>query len=694
MLNPIAPAPGASQSAARHVMPVQLRTASLVPTSYREADNTIEVVWTTGSRRRAYDWYNDQVFEEELDVSPEAVDMTRFDAGAVHVVDTHRTWGLDAVLGRAIEGSIVNGEGRARIAFSTDPAKAGVIGDIRAGIIRSMSFGYSVERYEITRAQDRTDGVNLPLYREVRWTPAELTFCAVPADPHAASRAGETAQTRSQPAHGSACEFTTRGATPLTSNQEPTMTEAELQAQRDAEAAAQRTAAEAAQRTAQEAAATAAAAAAVQRSADITDLCQRHNVPHLAAGLIRSNATLDAANSSVLAELAVRSAAGGGNTNVQVQTMRDQADTRRAGVEEALLNRCDPRQALTDNGRQYRGMSLLEIGRDWLEANGVTTRGLDRMTLAQRMLHFRGNMATREAAFHTTSDFANILANVAYKRLRMGYDENPGTYTRWARRAPNLADFKPISVVQLGAMPDLLLVNEAGEIKYGTFGDGSEKYNLLTYARIVALSRQAVINDDLRAFDRVVAGFGASAARLENRTVYAQLTGNANMADGNALFSGAHGNNGTGAGSALQFSSLVSMRTAMRTQKGLNSEELNLGPAFLIGPAALEQTMYQLTSSQYVPAQQSNVNEFRQGGRTSLDPIIEPILDGISSTAWYAAASSSQVDTVEYAYLDGAEGPVIESEVGFEVDGISFKCREDFAAKTIDWRGLYRAVGV
>jgi hypothetical protein len=38
--------------------------------------------------------------------------------------------------------------------------------------------------------------------RAVRWTPMELTFCAVGADPNAAPRAGEATHTRSQPVQG------------------------------------------------------------------------------------------------------------------------------------------------------------------------------------------------------------------------------------------------------------------------------------------------------------------------------------------------------------------------------------------------------------------------------------------------------------------------------------------------------------
>ena len=57
-----------------------------------------------------------------------------------------------------------------------------IVADIRAGVIRAISFGYSVQRYEITRAQDRTDGINVDLYRAVRWTPQEISFVTVPAD--------------------------------------------------------------------------------------------------------------------------------------------------------------------------------------------------------------------------------------------------------------------------------------------------------------------------------------------------------------------------------------------------------------------------------------------------------------------------------------------------------------------------------
>jgi hypothetical protein len=331
-------------------------------------------------------------------------------------------------------------------------------------------------------------------------------------------------------------------------------------------------------------------------------------------------------------------------------------------------------------------MTMMEIGREHLERSGAETRGMTRMQLAANILTFRsGGMLS-------TSDFSNLLANVANKRLRSGYEENEPSYRRWARQAPDAPDFKQMSVVNLAGAPDLLQVNEHGEFKYGAMTDGKETYSMLTYGRIVSLTRQALINDDLRGFDRLVGAFGNSAARLENRTVYAILTANAALSDTIALFHASHSNL-AGSSAAISVASLGVGRAAMRLQKGLQSEELNLTPSYLIVPATQEQLAYQYTSSNYTPVTAATVNEFRAGGRTAVEPIVEAILDANSTTAWYLAANTGQVDTVEFCYLSGAAGPVIESELGFEVDGISYKCRLDFAAKAIDFRGLFKNAG-
>lgn len=659
-----------------------------------EALATARMVFAAGAAVRRYDWYRERYYQEQLVVEPGAIRLERLQRGAP-LLNTHSAWDLEAQLGVVENPTIANGEGECDVTFSRRESVAGYVQDVADGIIRNVSVGYVRHRVEmVAPEQDGGDWV----YRIIDWEPYEVSLVPIPADMDCqvirsatAAQAGPESETALRTFPCEFIEIRSLPASPTVGVSAANPTPRSLPMPQENAAGGTTAAPEVTQAAAPAAAPAAqldAAAVAAQRASDITDLCVRHNVAHLASGLIRGGQTVDQARAAVLDEMARRDDETGGRRNVgTVQTVRDQMDTRMAGIEQAILHRVAARTQLDDNGRQYRGMSLLEMGREFLEAHGVNTRGMDRLALATRMLTFRA------PGYHTTSDFPSLFANVANKRLRSAYDENPGTYGIWARRAPNAPDFKNISVVQLSGAPDLLQTNEHGEFKYGTMKDGAESYAVLTYGRIVALSRQAIVNDDLRGFDRLVSAFGFAARRLENRLVYSQLTANAALADGTALFHADHGNLGTGGGSALAFDGLKAGRTAMRRQKGLQAEELNLAPTYMIVPATLEQTAYQLTSNNYVPATKAEVNEFRTGGRTALEPVIEPLLDASSTTAWYLAAASSQIDTVEYCYLDGAEGPVIESEMGFEVDGVSYKCRLDFAAKAVDYRGLYKGAG-
>lgn len=67
--------------------------------------------------------------------------------------------------------------------------------------------------------------------------------------------------------------------------------------------------------------------------------------------------------------------------------------------------------------------------------------------------------------------------------------------------------------VQLGEAPQLLEVGESGEFKRGTLGESKESYKVKTYGRVVAITRQTLINDDLDAFRR-----GRCAADRVNQT--------------------------------------------------------------------------------------------------------------------------------------------------------------------------------
>jgi len=291
-------------------------------------------------------------------------------------------------------------------------------------------------------------------------------------------------------------------------------------------------------------------------------------------------------------------------------------------------------------------------------------------------------MAVAERALHSTSDFPLILANVANKTLRAAYEAYNQTFRPFVR-VVTLADFKTVSRTQLGDAPQLLRVAEGAEIQRGTIGEAREQYALATYARVVAVTRQTLVNDDLDAFTRIPAMFGTMAANLESDLVYGQITSNPTMGDGLALFVAGHNNLGTG---VINVDNLGAGRAAMRKQVGLNGSPINVSARYLLVSPDRETVAQQFTSSAYVPNQSSTINPF-----TTLTPIAEPRLT--NAAQWYLIGDPSQIDTIELAYLEGQQGVYLETRNGFDVDGVEIKARLDAAAKVIDWRGFYRSSG-
>ncbi len=655
-------------------MPAEVRSLGLqtraAPIASVDPETRVATLcWSTGAPVQRFDYYNDRAYMEELSMDPKHIRLGRLQAGA-SLLDSHSGYGLGSILGVVESASVSDGEGLADVRFSSRAEVEPIFQDVRDGIIRHVSVGYRV--YKMERIPPKKDG-DPWIYRAIDWEPYEISLVAIPADPSAGVRAEQGAVFP--------CEFLSVSA----AAENLTLDGVREMPGTTTEAAA--TGQTADNVVTQERAAPAAPAQPVidnsgenLRVAGILEATRIANLPvAFAEEQIRGNASVDAVRNKIIAKLAEASDSAPVRNTTSIQTITDETDVRRSLMASAIAHRMDPRSELMNGAGEYRYMSLIRVAEECLTHQGVKVRGLAASQIAER-------------AMHSTSDFPAILANVMSKRLREQYEENLQSYQRWARRAPNAPDFKNMDVVQLSATPDLVPLGENGEVKYGKMTDGKETYSVATFARGLGVSRQTVINDDLRAFDRIVLGFSGSARRLENRLVYAQLAGNPTMADGKTLFHAGHGNLATGA--AIAVAGLSDSRKLMRKQKGLQGEELNLAPAYLIVPTDLEQAAYQFTSSQFVPDSSSNINEFRNGGRTALEPIVESLLDGYSTQAWYLAATNSQVDTIEYCYLEGHEGVYIESSMDFDVEGMKIKARLDFATKAIDYRGLVKNPGV
>jgi hypothetical protein len=125
----------------------------------------------------------------------------------------------------------------------------------------------------------------------------------------------------------------------------------------------------------------------------------------------------------------------------------------------------------------------------------------------------------------------------------------------------------------------------------------------------------------------------------------------------------------------------------MRLQTDPSGQDiLNLEPRYLVVPAALEIAAAKLKST-IVPEQTANANPFS----STFDIIVDGNLDASSALNYFMFADPSQIDTIEYAYLDDNVGPYIETQNGFNSDCVEIKVRHDFAVKAIDFRGMAKS---
>lgn len=586
-------------------------------------------------------WF-DEPWVEILGHKSSEVDLSRLNSGAPVLANHDRgataSTSPMASIGVVDKAWIEDGVGRAEIRLSRRPEIAGLLQDIADGIVRNVSVGYQINERTLLRSHsDAPDE-----YRVTSWTPMEISLVDLPADATIGIGRSQNFEVVQLPDSGD------------TQRKESTMDNKEQDQPNLDVIRREATAAERA------------------RVTEINEAVRGLRLDQsFADELIAKDTSADEARRLAIAKAAERS-----NDTIKppmghIETLVDEVETRRAGVEEALLHRYNPAQhKLSDNGKRFSGLSLIEIGRELLTQRGVDIRGMSRDQIATR-------------AMLTTGDFPYILANVANKTLRQAYEAAPQTFKPFTRMV-TAPDFKTIARTALGDSPTLEKVNEHGEYKYGSVSEARETYAIASYGKIVALTRQTLINDDLSAFTRLPEMFGRAAADLESDTVWGIITANAALADSIALFHASHGNLPTGA--AISVAQLGVCRAAMRVQTGLDGRKINVTPRYLLVPAALETIAQQFTSQAYAASASSSINPFAG----ALQVLAEPRLDTASTTAWYMAADPAQIDTIEYAYLEGNQGVYLETKDGWEIDGVEFKARLDFGAKAIDFRGLVK----
>lgn len=339
-------------------------------------------------------------------------------------------------------------------------------------------------------------------------------------------------------------------------------------------------------------------------------------------------------------------------------------------IRAAVMNRAGYAQAEKDNA--YNGYTLRELARASLVDRGI---GISGVGTAQAMVGL--------AFTHSSSDFGNILMDVAHKAALLGWDEASETFEQWTRKG-TLTDFKTAHRVGLESLASLRKVRAGAEYKYVTIKDRGEPIALATYGELFSIDRQTIINDDLDMLTRIPQAMGLAARATVGDLVWAVLTSNPKMSDGKPLFHADHGNL---VAADLSIEGLDTARKAMLLQKS-GDRRLNIRPAYMLTPVAIESRANQLIKSASVPGADANsgiVNPIQN----FVTVASEARLDDSSPTDYYLTAAQGR-DTIEVAYLDGIDTPYLEQQQGFTVDGAAFKVRIDAGVAPLDWRGLVK----
>lgn len=598
-------------------------------TTINEADRTVEVVWTSEHPVKRYSW-DEGYYMEVLSVEPKAIRMDRFKSG-MSLLDSHDNWSMKSRLGTVIPDSIrIEGKkGYARVKFSRSEDAETIFQDLLDGHPIQISVGYRIHKYEKTEGGDK----QLPTLRATDWEPMELSIVPIPADPNAFSRAETNHEGNTMP-----------------QNQQQNMTRAERKRVSDIQALA--------------------------RSAKI-DLGDE-----IVTRAIEEGQSYDAFRNAMLDHLIALEEQSPTFPISDTRGMRNDGQKRFDARRNALVARMTGKPPEGD-ARDFAGLSLFDHARSMLEEQGVNTRSMTR----EQIIGYRGR------SMHTTSDFPMLLQGAGERVLMDAYALAQSPLKSVLSRQSTANDFRVKSKLKISGAGLLEEITESGEITSTTRAETAESYRIKSFARIFAMSFQAIVNDDLGAFNDWAREAGRMAALTENKVLLDLLlsgsgAGPVMAEDGKSLFHADHGNVAAAAG-ALNETTLGDAILAFRKQTVFGgTARLSVPPRYvLIGPE-LELTAQKLITGITVPTQTADV--VPQAIR-SLVPVVEPNIDGKS---WYLFADPAQAPVFEWSYLEGYAGPQIDSRDGFERLGTEFRAVLHFGGGAIDFRGAYRNPGL
>lgn len=211
----------------------------------------------------------------------------------------------------------------------------------------------------------------------------------------------------------------------------------------------------------------------------------------------------------------------------------------------------------------------------------------------------------------------------------------------------------------------------------GPLAETGESLTLVTHARVLHLSRAAILADDADALNDLARHAAQAALAAEDDLFFASLAANPTLRDGVAFFSAAtHAN--VGSAGVLSATSLGEALALLRSQRSGAGAVMNLEPRYLLAPPVSEVLARSLVRD----------IELRAGA--PLEVITDAHLPG---TVWYLFAAPERMPAFASGYLSATRLPQLIATPDFRYDGLAFRVMHDFGVGPFNFRAAVRAPG-
>lgn len=301
-----------------------------------------------------------------------------------------------------------------------------------------------------------------------------------------------------------------------------------------------------------------------------------------------------------------------------------------------------------------------------------------------RTLHRRAAVEASYSSFN----LPGLLGAAANKFLLQAFTAIDAIYPFVAQQKA-LADFKPHRMYRLSVDGSVTEVPAGGDLPLGRLSEFEASNQLATHGMVVALPRQAIVNDDLGAFQDILRMLARKLRLAVERRLCSLI-----MESTDNFYTSARGNRLTT--NPLSLDNISKAVAAMFRLKDDDGNPLYLRPTMLVIPPSLEAFARQLVESQTLTGGTNTVpvvNPWSGAFRVLSSPFFEDAsIPGSSATTWYMVANPEIVPAWQVGYLGQRQAPTLESDdMPFNTLGMQWRAYFDFGVARIDYRGANKS---